>query len=368
MRDTRYAIRLQPPASSLQPPASSLPQDAQDSITVSLIAYRVGNLSHMTRTIDILLLLALPASGKSEVRRYLEHVAADTAEADFLLRPTIQVDDYPYVHLMRRISEEQTAAGLEPTFFRSPDSPFVEPADWLTLIYLVAEDVGGLGRLDEHDPDPQALLHRLDRARARAGLTTAVPQSRDRVAAAIAQDAAELASSLPVVDAEQAASSSVVIEFARGGPEGASMPLDPPLGYRHSLAALDPGILERAAILYVWVTPQESRRRNRDRALPGRDGDASILHHGVPESVMRNDYGTDDIEWLETTSPVPGTIAVDRGDLGRYRVPIARLDNRTDLTSFLRADPDQWPPGAVDTLHGALKRSFGVLGERLNLR
>jgi hypothetical protein len=322
----------------------------------------------MTRTIEILLLLALPASGKSEVRRYLEHVDPDVAETDFLLRPTVQVDDYPYVHLMRRISEEQAARDLEPAFFRSPDTPFIEAADWLTLIHLIDEDVHTLGRRTDHDPDPEALLDRLDRARARAGLVGVAPEGRNEVATAIADDASDLAAGLPVVEPDRLAESSIVIEFARGGPEGATMPLEYPFGYRHSLAALDPSILDRASILYVWVTPEESRRRNRERAVPGADGDASILHHGVPEEVMRHDYGTDDIAWLEATSPVPGTLSVDRGDLGRHRLPFVRFDNRADLTSFLRADPDDWAASDVDRVHEALSRSFRSLGERLRLR
>lgn len=322
----------------------------------------------MAPTIDMLLLLALPASGKSEVRRYLESIPPDIAERDFLLCPTVQVDDFPYVHLMERISEEQVRLGLQPTYFADREESFLEPADWITLIHLINEDVHGLGRVTEHDPDPMALLDRLDRARAHAGLAGMPAAGRSDIAEAITDDAAALAASLPVVDRDTLEASSVVIEFARGGPDGASMPLSPPLGYQHSLAALDPGILDRASILYVWVTPEESRKRNRERAVPGPDGNASILHHGVPEAVMRNDYGTDDIEWLEDVSPVPGTISVDRGDLGRHRLPIARFDNREDLTSFLREDPEAWPQDDVARLHDALSAAFRTIGDRESLR
>jgi hypothetical protein len=324
----------------------------------------------MESTIDVLLLLALPASGKSEVRRYLEHVPRDVAERDFHLRPTVQVDDYPYVHIMRRISEEQARLGEPPSFFPSPDRPFIEAADWLTLIHLVNEDVLSLGRVTEHDPDPLALLDRIDRARALAGLTGIAPIGQDRrsIADAIAADADHLAKSLPVVGAGDLDDMSIVIEFARGGPQGAGMPLDPPLGYRHSLAALDEAILDPACVLYVWVTPEESRRRNRERAVPGAEGDASILHHGVPDEVMRRDYGTDDIGWMEEVSPVPGTITVDRGDLGRHRLPFARFDNRDDRTSFLRADPSEWADGDVERLHADLAAAFGLIAERISLR
>jgi hypothetical protein len=322
----------------------------------------------MTDMIDALLLLALPASGKSEVRRYLEHLPPDVCAADMRLRPTIQVDDYPYVHLMRRISEEQMALDQEPSFFASPENPFIHSGDWLTLIHLLNEDVAGLGMVTEHDPDPAALLDRLDRARALSGVTPIPQEGRSDLVAATANDAAALAANLPVVDQDRLDGSSLLVEFARGGPEGATLPLEPPLGYQHSLAALHPVILDKASILYVWATPEESLRRNRERALPGPEGDGSILHHGVPEAVMRGDYGTDDMTWLEQTAPVPGTIVVDRGDMGRHRLPFARFDNRDDLTSFLRGEPEDWPSDAVERLHTGLAAAFGELGERQSLR
>jgi hypothetical protein len=111
-----------------------------------------------------------------------------------------------------------------------------------------------------------------------------------------------------------------------------------------------------AHILYVWVDPAESRRRNRERARP--DGDASILHHGVPEAVMRNEYGTDDIEWLESQARIPGTIPAAGRDL-----PFARFDNRSDRTSFLREDPDSWPAESVSTLHRDLAAALSTIAD-----
>src|SRR5258705_6446916 len=91
----------------------------------------------MPRPIEILLLLALPASGKSEVRRYLAHLSPEQSRDEFHLGPTVQLDDFPYVHLMRRIDDELAALGQPRLFFQSPERPMIDPRDWGTLIALL---------------------------------------------------------------------------------------------------------------------------------------------------------------------------------------------------------------------------------------
>ena len=314
---------------------------------------------HDRVTIDLLLLLALPASGKSELRRYLAHLPTDVARHDMHLGPTIQVDDYPYVHLMRRISSEQRRLGLEPAFFAEDDTPFRHPADWLTLTHLVAEDVMELGRITSHPVIPEPWLERLATARAEAGIRTMIA-SDQRLIDAIAPDTEQMASELAVVTRDELARATVIVEFARGGPDGATPPLAAPLGYAASLAALGEPILERAAILWVVADPAESRRRNRERARPGPEGEGSILHHGVPEAVMLHDYGMDDLGWLTETSPVSGTVAIGDSEV-RALIPLARFDNRVDRTSFLRADPAEWPADRVAPLHRDLAAALSAL-------
>ena len=90
--------------------------------------------------LDTVLLLALPASGKSEVRRYLDLVDSDSRVGDFHLGPTVQLDDFPYVHLMRRCDESLRAIGEPSIFFEADDQPFRDARDWGTLIELVNED------------------------------------------------------------------------------------------------------------------------------------------------------------------------------------------------------------------------------------
>ncbi len=315
----------------------------------------------MDSTIDTLLLLALPASGKSELRRYLAHLEPDIAKQDFHLGPIVQLDDYPYVHLMRRISEELFFMGEPPIFFPTRVRAFSNPWDWGTLIHLLNEDYAMLGTARPRpESAAQWLFDRLDRAREKVGTAPALqhlaPGVRDRLAVTLEDEVAALWTELAWAGSSWRGGATVVIEFARGGPAGAEMPLHPPLGYAYSLAELSDDIKRRASILYVWVTPEESRRKNAERAMPGREGDASILFHGVPEEVMFREYGVDDFVWLADRSG-GGTIAIG-GEEAVWSVPVAFFDNRADRTSFLRADPTAWPEDEVAALHAGLRTAF----------
>jgi len=319
----------------------------------------------MTPRIDTLLLLALPASGKSELRRYLASVSDNIAASDFGLGPTVQLDDYPYVHLMRRVSEEIRNLGGTLVFFASDREPFLEGGDWATLIELVNQDYAALGTRPSIPSDPTRwLLARFDRARETVGLTPPFTGLSDEMltllSGALDDEITEYASERAnTLASYEPGVSTVLIEFARGGPEGTLPPLPDPHGYAFSLRHLSPEILGRAAALYVWVTPAESRRRNRDRAVPGIEGDASILHHGVPDVVMRGDYGVDDFHWLLERGGGHAIEVTTEDDM--YTIPAAVFDNRTDHTSFLRADRSEWSPALVEELRVALADSFTEL-------
>ena len=112
----------------------------------------------MKSPIDTLLLLALPASGKSELRRYFATLDPDVRAADFRLGPTVQLDDYPYVHLMRRIDEELRNLDAGPVFFAANEQPMLKAHDWATLIELVNEDYASLGSTPAVPAAPTAWL------------------------------------------------------------------------------------------------------------------------------------------------------------------------------------------------------------------
>ncbi|HHC09038.1 MAG TPA: hypothetical protein ENK55_10030 [Actinobacteria bacterium] len=302
-----------------------------------------------------LFLLGLPASGKSEIRRFLEHLDADVG-ADLGLGALVHLDDFPYVHLMRRIDDELEARGEARRFFIAADDTFRDPRDWLTLSILLDEDVARIDDPDSSSTEPVGwVLARLDEAAGRVGIPPRCEGLPTPVVAGVADVAEALAAERSAAPPPR--TRTVLVEFARGGPEGARPPLPEPLGYRASLARFRPETLRRAGLLYVWVTPEEARRRNRERARPGEEG--SVLHHGVPEPVMRRDYGTDDFCWLLSTGG-GGHVPVDTAE-GRLLVPAAVFDNRRDRTSFARGDPARWPDAAVADLEDGLAEALARL-------
>jgi hypothetical protein len=267
---------------------------------------------------------------------------------------------------MRCVDDAVQELGHERVFFEGPESGFINRLDWGTLLHLVGEDYAVIKDPAIPSPAPFAsiLLSRLDGAREAVGAPTVFahldPARCEDLAGKLDDEAARLVDELFGSRPDKVDDKTVVIEFARGGPEGATPPLAPPHGYQWNLAQLPPTLLEKAAVLYIWVTPEESRRKNVERADPGDPG--SILAHSAPEEVMRGDYGCDDIEYLMQQSPHPATIQIEAH--GRtWTLPIARFDNREDKTTFLRGDPETWPPEQIQALHEGLEGPMRALWE-----
>lgn len=318
----------------------------------------------MSHHIDTLLLLALPASGKSEARRYLASLSPEQCHEQFGIGHTVQLDDFPYVHIMRRVSDELTARGHAGAFFISPALPFRNPVDWLTLIELINEDHDDLLNRRRPSPDSAALwlFDRIDAARERAGgpavLGALDAGLRREISGPIEREARKLLDDKVAEVPDTLEGKTVVIEFARGCADGQTMPIPHPYGYQASLGQLSPGILAKASVLYIWVTPEESRRKNAARTDP--DDPGSILHHGVPLAVMYGDYGCDDMAHLLEKSGKRDTVEVAKE--GRtYLLPVGRFDNRVDKTSFIREEPATWSAEDVAALQKGMREAFDQL-------
>ncbi|MCA9516093.1 MAG: hypothetical protein KC635_14210 [Myxococcales bacterium] len=323
--------------------------------------------------LDTVLLLALPASGKSEVRRYLASLSPERSRGEMHLGETLQLDDYPYVHLMHAIDDALIALGAMPTFYHGPTRPFRDPLEWGTLIELLNEDYARLLARETLDGPSAAeiLFERLEGARAKVGLMPALDHLPHRVwkaaARAVEAEARRELDLLNATTSQDRAGKTIVMEAARGGPHGASFPLTPPRGYAYSIGQFSETILARASILYVQVTPEESRRKNIERGLPNAQG--SILNHSVPMEVMLGEYGCDDMAWLVAQSDRPDTVRVEKivehADgfrLADFHLPVAVFDNREDLTTFVRAPEERWSKDDVSRLDEGLRHAFATLG------
>jgi hypothetical protein len=279
--------------------------------------------------------------------------------------PTIQLDDFPYVNFMWRISGILEDLHYSPVFFDPTRVRFQDLRVFGALVHLLNEDYAALGA-----PGAPAIrtpgewiMDRLESAHALAGMAAPFsslgPAARVAVSAAIEVDASRFAAEWSA--RTRAPGTTVVIELSRGGPEGSDLPLEPPYGYAYALSLLSPEILRRAAILYVWVTPDESRRRNIQRAQPGAQG--SILHHAVPDSTMRTCFGIDDMGWLIDHSERPGTITV-RAHEEAFHLPVARFDNRPELEPLRSDDLTTASLGQVEQVHELLNEVFAGLAAR----
>ncbi|MBQ6478648.1 MAG: hypothetical protein IJI44_04680 [Erysipelotrichaceae bacterium] len=305
------------------------------------------------------LLIALPASGKSEVRHFMANIEPERLENEFHIGDNLQLDDFPYVHFMRCIDDEMVKLGKDPIFYPG-QNPFIDNYDWGTLVHLLNEDYHDLlnRKRVKTDSPAQYLFDRIDRAGAAAGLPPRMALLDEETRAAIAKNLEpeamkmleEKESQIP----DDFTNKTIVIECARGGPDGSPMPLTGAYGYQYTLPQFAPDLLEEAAILYIWVTPEESRRKNNERANP--DDPGSNLFHGVPMSVMLGDYGVDDMQYLIENSEVKDTVTVKA--YGKtYHLPIGVFDNRVDKTSFLRKDKEAWDPQDVAKMTEAVKEA-----------
>lgn len=325
----------------------------------------------MADHVDVLLLLALPASGKSEVRRYLASLNPEQCQQQFGLSHTVQLDDFPYVHIMRRVSNELTDRGHAGLFSLSDVLPFRDPIEWLTLIELINEDYADLQNCHRPTPESAALwlFDRIDAARQRAGgaplISSLAADLRQEIAQSIEAEALDLLRNKVAEVPDSLTDKTIVIEFARGCADGQDFPFPYPYGYQASLAQLNDDILERSSILYIWVEPAESRRKNTARTDPNDPG--SILHHGVPLAVMYGDYGVCDLKYLIEQSAQPNTVAVQKQNR-TFVLPVGCFDNRSDRTSFIRQEQSQWSDAATAALVDGLGDAFDQLATGAKVR
>ena len=284
-------------------------------------------------------------------------------EEEFHIGDNLQLDDFPYVHFMRCIDNEMVKLGNDPLFYPG-QNPFINNYDWGTLIQLLNEDYHDLLNRKKVSVDSAAiyLFDRIDNAAATVNLPPRMAlldlKTKNTIAENLEAEARRILDEKESQIPESFEGKTIVIECARGGPDGSTLPLDGAYGYQYSLPQFAPDLLKEAAILYIWVTPEESRRKNNERANP--DDPGSNLFHGVPMSVMLGDYGCDDMQYLREHAEIKDTITVKRDGL-TFNVPIGVFDNRVDKTSFLREDVAKWDKDKVEEMTKAIKEATDTM-------
>ncbi len=213
-------------------------------------------------TFDVLILVARPAAGKSEIIDYLRNTEPRERRQRFRLGELAVIDDFPM--LWAWFEEDALLEQMgKPRLHTDEEGYFREPYLWDLLVRRICLEHAKLLR-------ERPAFHETGTA---------------------------------------------VLEFSRGSEHG---------GYRQAFAALSREVVERAAVLYVQVSYQESLRKNLRRFDPHRPH--GILEHSLPQEKMERLYRLDD--WQELCPPQAQSLAVQ----GR-RVPCAVFENEDDLTT-----------------------------------
>jgi hypothetical protein len=183
---------------------------------------------------DVLILIARPAAGKSEVIRYLKNLPPGIRVERFHLGRIDEIDDFPM--LWTWFEEDELLQKMDrPRLHTTTEGFFRWQYLWDVLMRRIELEYHKRRRNQADDAEPVTTL----------------------------------------------------IEFSRGKEHG---------GYRQAFHNLSGQLLSRAAIIYINVSYAESRRKNRKRYNPNRPD--SILEHALSEDKMERLYQATDWEDL----------------------------------------------------------------------
>ena len=188
---------------------------------------------------DILLLIARPAAGKSEIIAHLKNTPVEDRVQQFHIGEFEELDDFPMLWTWFEEDDILTRLG-HPRIHTDEEGNFLYDYQWDLLIERINLEYEKILR---DDPD----YH-----------------SRH----------------------------TIVIEFARGTSHG---------GFQRAFKHLSKTIADRLAILYLDVSWEESLRKNRARFNP--DKPDSILEHGLSDSKMESLYRYSDWKEVTADQP-----------------------------------------------------------------
>jgi hypothetical protein len=213
-------------------------------------------------TFDVLLLIARPAAGKSEIIDYLKRTEQETRRQRFHIGQFEEIDDFPMLWTWFEEDAILTKMG-RPRLHTTVDNLFKAHYLWDLLIRRICLEYDKRLR-DNPDYHQQ--------------VTT-------------------------------------ILEFARGQEHG---------GFARAFEHVSGRVIQRAAILYIDVSYEESLRKNRKRFNPNRPD--SILEHSLPDEKLERLYKESD--WEQISAADPEFIAIQG-----LRVPYVVFENEDDVTT-----------------------------------
>lgn len=178
------------------------------------------------RLFAVLVLIARPAAGKSEIIRYMKSVAETERQRRFHIGNFEEIDDFPMLWSWFEEDAILTEMG-RPRLYTTVDGYFKYEYLWDVLIRRISFEYEKKLKKDPHYPE----------------------------------------------------TCTAVLEFSRGRAHG---------GFARAFNNLSDRILESAAVLYINVSYGESIRKNRRRYNPNDPG--SILQHSIPDDKMETLY------------------------------------------------------------------------------
>ena len=213
-------------------------------------------------TFDVLILIGRPAAGKSEIIDYLKRAEPETRRRRFHINRFEEIDDFPM--LWTWFEEDTILAEMGyPRLYTTAGGYFKAHYLWDLLIRRIS-------------------LEYSKRLRDNPAYHNAV---------------------------------TTIIEFARGSEHG---------GFERAFLHLSREVAERAALLYLNVSYEESLRKNRRRFNPNRPD--SILEHGLSDQKLERLYRESD--WGQVSAADPAFISIQN-----RRVPYAVFENEDDVTT-----------------------------------
>ena len=209
-----------------------------------------------------MLLIARPAAGKSEIIDHLKNTAVEDRKKTYHIGEFEEIDDFPM--LWTWFEEDRILEDMGyPRLHSDIQRNFKYDYLWNVLIKRICQEYQKIMRDDPDYHDTKT----------------------------------------------------TIIEFARGSAHG---------GFAQAFQHLSRQVAERAAILYIDVSWEESLRKNRKRYNPEKPD--SVLEHGLSDIKMETLYRHSD--WDKVSSANPEFIEIQG-----VKVPYAVFENEDDVTT-----------------------------------